>query len=42
MKVDQEEAKALGVALDSSVIHRMRMSKNVIFGSQFINDLTDL
>jgi hypothetical protein len=33
LKLDQEEAKALGVALDSSVIQRMRLSKNVIFGS---------
>jgi len=37
-----EEAKALGVALDSSFIQRLRLSKNVIFGSQFINDLTEL
>ncbi|TNV86732.1 hypothetical protein FGO68_gene17483 [Halteria grandinella] len=41
-KQEQEEARALGVALDSSVVHRMRMSKNLIFGSQFMNDLTDI
>jgi hypothetical protein len=41
-KADQEEAKAMGLALDSSVVQRMRHSKNVIFGSQFINDLTEL
>jgi hypothetical protein len=37
-----EEAKALGLALDSTMILRMRHSKNVIFGSQFLNDLTEI
>jgi hypothetical protein len=33
VKQEQDEAKALGVALDSSVVQRMRQSKNLIFGS---------
>lgn len=42
LKSEQDEARALGVALDSSIVQRMRMSKNLIFGSQFMNDLTDI
>ncbi len=41
-RLDQEEALNLGVALDSSIVQRIRQSKNVIFGSQFLNDLTEL
>ena len=42
LKREKEEADALGVAINSSFAQRMRMSKNQIFGSQFINNLTDI
>ena len=33
LKAQHEEARALGLALDSSFVLRMRHSKNLIFGS---------
>ena len=42
MQKDRQEAAALGLPFNSSFIKRMRHSKNMLFGQEFMNDLTDL